>query len=191
VTVTVAANRPPIVSMTAPLNGATFAALSTIAVTATASDPDGSIQKVDFYVGGVLLGTDTTSPYTFTWLSVPLGSYSLTAVARDNLGATTTSTASNITVGATILSKAVFVPAIVPGTIDYYLFEIFRAGSDPSVAAPVATQNLGVPVPVNGEIVADVRATITGLAAGSYIATVSSISAGEGKLRSNSFAFSR
>jgi hypothetical protein len=32
---------------------------------------------------------------------------------------------------------------------------------------------------VNGEVVADVRATIGGLASGSYFATVSSVSAGE------------
>jgi regulation of enolase protein 1 (concanavalin A-like superfamily) len=191
ITVTVGANTPPLVSLTAPLPGAAFAALTTINLAATASDPDGPVQQVDFYLGSVLLGTDTTSPYTFSWLSVPVGSYSLTAVARDKLGATTTSTASNITVGSTNLSKAVFVPAIVPGTIDYYLFEVYRSGSDPSLAAPVATQNLGVPAPVNGEIVADVRATISGLASGSYIATVSSISAAEGKLRSAPYAFQR
>ena len=41
------------------------------------------------------------------------------------------------------------------------------------------------------ECVADVRSTITALAPGSYLATVSSISAGEGKLRSAPFAFTR
>lgn len=191
VTITVNVNKPPLVSLTAPLTGATFTAPATIALAALATDPDGTIQRVDFYRGSTLIGTDTTNPYTFNWLSVPAGSYSLTAVARDNLGATTTSAASAITVGNTVLSKAIFAPAIVPGTIDYYLFEVFRSGSDPRVAAPVATKNLGVPALVNGELVADVRATIIGLAPGSYIATVSSVSAGEGKLRSNAFAFTR
>jgi regulation of enolase protein 1 (concanavalin A-like superfamily) len=191
VTVTVVANKPPIVSLTSPLSGATFTAPATIALAALASDPDGTIQKVEFYRGATLIGSDTTSPYTFSWQSVPAGSYSLRAVARDNLGASTVSASSSITVAATLLSKALFAPAIVSGPIDHYLFEVFRAGSDPSVATPVGSQNLGVPPLVNGEIVADVRATITGLASGSYIATVSSISAVEGKLRSAPFAFSR
>ena len=192
VSVTVASNKPPFVSLTAPLTGTAFAALSAIALTATASDPDGSIQRVEFYRGSTLLGTDTTSPYTFNWLSVPIGSYSLSAVARDNLGATTVSTWSDITVGATtMLSTAIFAPAVTPYAIDYYLFEIFTAGSNPATAAPVRIQNLGLPAPVNGEIVADVRNTISVLPPGSYIATVSAMDAVEGKLSSAPFAFTR
>jgi len=53
---------------------------------------------VDFYSGNTLLGTDTASPYTFTWSNVAAGNYVLTAVATDNSGATTTSSAVSITV---------------------------------------------------------------------------------------------
>jgi regulation of enolase protein 1 (concanavalin A-like superfamily) len=190
-TVTVNANKPPLVSLTSPLTGTKFAAPATITISATASDPDGTIQRVDFYNGSVLLGTDTASPYSFTWLNVVAGSYSLTAVARDNLGASTVSSWSDITVGASILSKAIFTPAIVPDSIQYYTFEVFAAGANPSIATPIARQNLGIPVLVNGECVADVQATIAALAPGGYIATVSSVSAGEGTLRSAPFAFTR
>jgi hypothetical protein len=191
VTVTVTTNKPPLVSLTSPIDNAIFPLLSTIAVTATASDPDGSIARVDFYNGTTLLGSDTTSPYTFTWLSVGLGNYSLSAVARDNLGASTVSTWVDIGVGSTsTLSKAVFKPAVVPDGVQYYLFEVFAAGANPSTATPKATQNLGLPAVVNGECTADVKATMTGLVAGSYIATVSSIST-DGKLRSNTFSFTK
>jgi endoglucanase len=44
------------------------------------------------------LGTDTSSPYSFTWSNVGAGSYALTARATDNAGATTTSATVNITV---------------------------------------------------------------------------------------------
>lgn len=92
------ANKAPTVSITSPATGATFAAPATITITANATDSDGSIAKVSFYQGAMLLGTATVAPYTVTWPNVMGGSYSLTAVAEDNLGATKTSTAVAITV---------------------------------------------------------------------------------------------
>jgi pectate lyase len=91
-------NNPPTVSITSPANGATFTAPANITINASASDSDGSVTKVEFYQGSTLLGTDTTSPYSYTWSNVPAGSYSLTADATDNGGAVTTSSAVNITV---------------------------------------------------------------------------------------------
>src|SRR5204862_484060 len=98
-TITVgAANQAPTVSLTAPANGATFTAPATITVSATAADADGTVAKVDFFAGTTLIGTDTSSPYSISWSNVAAGSYSLTAVATDNAGATTTSAARTITV---------------------------------------------------------------------------------------------
>jgi len=131
------------------------------------------------------------APYAFNWLSVPVGSYSLSAVARDNLGASTVSSWRDITVGTTTLSKAIFTPAVVPDSVDYYTFEVFAADSDPNVSAPLANQNLGTPAVVNGECTVDIRTMIAGLASGSYVATVSAVTAGEGTLRSAPFAFTR
>jgi hypothetical protein len=53
---------------------------------------------VDFFAGGTLLGTATASPYSVPWTNVPAGTYSLTAVATDNAGATTRSAAVTVTV---------------------------------------------------------------------------------------------
>jgi type II secretory pathway pseudopilin PulG len=101
------ANTPPTVSITSPADGATFTAPASITINATAADSDGTLSKVDFYRGGTtLLGTDTTSPYSYTWSSVAAGSYSLTAKATDNDGAATTSTAVNITVTSGLSLKA-------------------------------------------------------------------------------------
>jgi len=191
VNVTVNANQAPNVSLTSPAGGASFSAPASISLTATASDADGSIQKVEFYNGSTLLGSATTSPYAFNWLSVPVGAYSLSAVARDNLGASTVSSWRDITVGTTTLSKAIFTPAVVPDSVDYYTFEVFAADSDPNVSAPLANQNLGTPAVVNGECTVDIRTMIAGLASGSYVATVSAVTAGEGTLRSAPFAFTR
>jgi len=93
-----AANAPPAISLIAPVNGATFAAATTIALTATASDTNGAVSNVEFFADGLSIGTDTTAPYTIAWSGAASGSHALTAVATDNLGATSTSSVVTITV---------------------------------------------------------------------------------------------
>jgi predicted MPP superfamily phosphohydrolase len=107
-----AENVPPAVSMTSPGNGATFAAPANVALAATASDPDGTVARVEFYNGTTLLGSDTSAPYAFAWNGVPAGSYVLTAKAVDNGGATATSAA----VGITIVSTAPAAPSALVAT---------------------------------------------------------------------------
>jgi acid phosphatase type 7 len=94
------ANTPPSVSITNPADGQSFTAPAQIAIAASASDPDpgGSITKVEFFQGVTKLGEDTTEPYELAWNNVPAGSYSLTAKATDNLGATSTSAAVTVNV---------------------------------------------------------------------------------------------
>ena len=57
---------------------------------ANAGDTDGTVSSVAFFANGVAIGSDATSPYSITW-SPAAGDYTLTAVATDNLGATTPS----------------------------------------------------------------------------------------------------
>jgi|GEM_PF-3880567 len=95
-----AGNLPPTVSITAPTTGASFAAGANITIQASAVDSDGAVSSVAFYQGSTLLGTSTSSPYSFIWNNVGAGNYTLTAVAMDNDGATTPSSPVNLTVGA-------------------------------------------------------------------------------------------
>jgi subtilisin family serine protease len=106
----VPANLPPTVSMTSPTGGATFTPGSTIAMAANATD-DGSVASVAFYADGGLLGTDPTNPYGFNWTNAAVGSHSLTAVATDNTGQSTTSAAVAITVATPGSNTAAFVGA--------------------------------------------------------------------------------
>jgi hypothetical protein len=99
-TVTVVNNAPPQVALTAPVAGQSYAFGAPIALAATASDANGSVTKVEFFAGGALVGTDTTSPYAFTWSNVPAGTYALTARATDNGGATTVSAPRTVTVAS-------------------------------------------------------------------------------------------
>jgi Domain of unknown function (DUF1929)/Bacterial Ig domain len=98
ITVSASANTPPNASITSPADGAIFAWKPTITVTATASDPDGTVTKVEFLDRTTVLSQDTSAPYSFTWRNVPQGSHVLTARATDNAGAVTTSSQVGITV---------------------------------------------------------------------------------------------
>ena len=93
-----AANQPPTVAITSPAAGASFIAPANVTINASASDTDGTVTRVDFYQGSTLIGSDTTSPYSAVWTGAAAGSYSLTAIAVDDDGATRTSTAVAITV---------------------------------------------------------------------------------------------
>ena len=90
---TPAINTPPQVALTSPADGSTFTAPAAISLAATASDVDGSVAQVAFYRGTTLIGSDTTSPYSFAWSAALAGDYTITAVATDDRGASSTSSA--------------------------------------------------------------------------------------------------
>ncbi len=97
-------NNPPTVSITSPADNATFSIGANITITATASDTDGKVAKVEFYNGSTKLGQDTTSPYSYTWTAVPEGAYTITAKATDNGSSSTISDAISIIVGNPIIN---------------------------------------------------------------------------------------
>ena len=171
-------NEPPTVTLTAPGAGASFTAPATITLTASASDPDGSIAGVDFHVGATLVGSDLTSPYSVTWSVSTAGTYTLTAVARDDSGATASSAPVSITVAAPADPAPRYAVFNASGNHEYvssYRVEFFAAGQNPDTATPVTTLNAGKPAPVNGEITVDITATVAGFAPGTYFATVTAI----------------
>ena len=81
----------PIVKVTSPTAGATFTAPATITLAADAVDPDGEIARVEFFANSQHVATELAAPYLLNWPTVPAGTYTLTAVAYDGSGASTTS----------------------------------------------------------------------------------------------------
>lgn len=88
---------PPVISITFPANNATLS--GTVSVTAGASDNVG-VTKVEFYVNGVLQGTDTSTPYVYSWntSASAAGAYTLMAKAYDAAGNVGQSGNINVTV---------------------------------------------------------------------------------------------
>ncbi len=82
-------DNPPTVSLTAPASGSV--ASGTIALTADASDDNG-VDRVDFYINNVLVGSDTTSPYEISWDSTAVadGNYTISVTAVDTASQTAT-----------------------------------------------------------------------------------------------------
>ena len=93
-------NQAPTVSLTSPTNNAQFTAPASVNITASASDADGSVAKVEFFNGSTKLGESSTTPYQFNWTNVSAGTYALTAKATDNQGAMKTSATVTIQVNA-------------------------------------------------------------------------------------------
>jgi hypothetical protein len=85
-----------LISIASPSKSESFASPATITIDINASDPDGLISKVELFNGTEKLGEITSAPFTFTLKDLTEGNYSLTAIATDNLKASSTSTVLSI-----------------------------------------------------------------------------------------------
>jgi len=129
---------PPSVTITAPAAGAVSASVT---VSATAADNVG-VAGVQFRLNGANLGSeDTNAPYSTTWntTSVANGTYTLTAVARDAAGNTTTSA----TVTVTVSNTAPPPPDTTPPTVSITAPASGTASGQITISAS-ANDNVGV-----------------------------------------------
>ena len=136
------------IAITSPLAGAAFTAPATIAI-AVAPSVDGTISQLNVYGDGTLIGSRTTSPYSFTWNRVGAGIHLLSAVATLASGASFSSETVPVSVGVGQAPAAtlMFTPSVdEAATVDDYTLEIYLMGG----ATPVASRYLGKPPTVNG-----------------------------------------
>jgi hypothetical protein len=97
----VEANKAPTCVVTNPVDRYGYAIVgsdTTLTIEVTASDSDGHVVKVEFYVDDVNVGEDSTAPYSLehNFLLKPV--IKIKAVATDNEGAQTTSAVVNTAV---------------------------------------------------------------------------------------------
>jgi glucose/arabinose dehydrogenase len=136
-------NTPPSVTITNPVDNATFGNTDTITVRTSASDSDGSVTNVQLFNGAVLLRNFATGPFNFSGTAIAgnfaLGTNTLTAVATDNLGARATS-------GPVHVVIARYLPPITNGNIAIFLQLVATnmAAPDYAISPPGDTHRLFV-----------------------------------------------
>jgi hypothetical protein len=91
-------NDPPTVQISTPTNGAQFDAGDSVHISASAADKDGTIATLRILFDGVQIFEGHQATAAYDLIDVPAGNHTLTAVAIDNDGASTTSAAVTINV---------------------------------------------------------------------------------------------
>jgi regulation of enolase protein 1 (concanavalin A-like superfamily) len=129
-------NSAPHVTVTSPPNGSRFDEPAAITVTADAFDTDGHIARVDFYANSALIGSATGAPYSIEWNGVAAGTYSVSAIATDDRGASGSSPAMSLFVDRRALpspwASRDIGPSSVSGTASYSngVFTLRGSGAD-------------------------------------------------------------
>jgi hypothetical protein len=98
--VAIVVNALPVVSVSGVVNASVHAIGAEMGFTATASDPDGEISKVEFIINGTKVGEDLSSPYTYDHQAFEFGTFNLVARATDNAGGAINSSPLNFIVNA-------------------------------------------------------------------------------------------
>ncbi|HEY6166947.1 MAG TPA: Ig-like domain-containing protein [Verrucomicrobiae bacterium] len=94
-------NNPPYAEIVSPVKNQLFTAPANITISATATDFDGAVSKVEFFRGTNKLGEVTNSPYDLNWPNAPAGNHVLTARVTDNNGASSVSAPVEVFVNGT------------------------------------------------------------------------------------------
>jgi hypothetical protein len=143
---------------------------NTVSISATASDNDGVVEKVEFYEGSNKIGEDTSSPYSYTWTNVPLGTYTITANAVDNGSRfrTSSSVTANVITGVQVTSPINAQIFTAPATINITATASAATGSITKVEFYNGTTKLGE------DLTSPYTFSWTNVASGTYSITATS-----------------
>ncbi len=95
---TIIHNLSPVVNVTTPTNSQSFLAPTSLELSATAVDNDGTISRVEFLVDGTKVGEDSDPPYAAIWTNPTRGPHTITAVGIDDQNGSGTSSPIDVVV---------------------------------------------------------------------------------------------
>jgi len=85
-------NLPPSVAITYPTNNSVFPDCPDITLTAVATNGSGTVTNVEYFVNGQGIGNASDAPYSLNQCCWKPGTYTIVAMATDNLGGSSVST---------------------------------------------------------------------------------------------------
>ena len=100
VVATLTVNVPPTVGITNPVYASLLDAGAAIAIGAAVTNGTGQVTNVNFSVDAQVIGQAGAAPFAVIWTNPPAGPHTLTAVALDNNGLSSTSAPVAVTVGS-------------------------------------------------------------------------------------------
>ncbi len=162
---------PPVISLTSPTGGESFEVGQTIAVEASASSANSVVSKVEFFINGSVVYTDTQKPYKFDWTPSAVGNKTIRARAVDQDGLSKSSATIDVSIVAQTVNQRPNLAFISPKDGDEVAepgsFEVEVSASDPDGAVSE------VRLYINGDLFGIERNlpyefSLTGLSAGSY-----------------------
>ena len=108
-------NSNPVIDLTSPLDGSVHTTADTLSIEASATDSDGNVIKVEFFIDGTKVAERNATPFSYAWTNPSPGQHVITAVATDDLGATAASSQVNVTVETVSVNTPPTVSIQAPG----------------------------------------------------------------------------
>ncbi|GGG60621.1 Ig-like domain-containing protein [Hymenobacter glacieicola] len=137
----VTSNQSPTVSYSQSVNSVQVGKVVTLS--ANAADADGTVTRVEFYQGGTKVGEALQAPYSYNFTPTAAGSFTMSAKAFDNAGAST------ITGGVTLTVTAAASQNATPAAPTYEGFSDTQPGGQvqivPAPGVPVSLVRYKLP----------------------------------------------
>lgn len=95
-------NDAPVVSILTPTDDSQFSIKDNVVILAEATDTDGTIDHVKFFVNGSLITTDSIAPYSARWQAI-VGTHQISAVATDDKGLQSSQVSSTVNVNDVVV----------------------------------------------------------------------------------------
>ncbi|MFM1767505.1 MAG: hypothetical protein RJA22_34 [Verrucomicrobiota bacterium] len=152
-------NTAPVVAVVSPAPAASFVGPASLSFEAAASDPDGTVVRVEFFVDGQKIGQANAAPWTLVWNTPTLGAHVLTVQATDNGSAATLSDPVPFVVYDAAGRPAVALTAPLPGLVVQGPTNLSVAATAQAIAGVTNVQFLADGVPFASDDTAPYGAT--------------------------------